>query len=277
MNILVKFIGGFYNVLSYFFPKYTYETTLKLFSTPRKGKLSEQQKRFLETSKQKTLYYNNLNIQTYNWKGSKATILLVHGWESNSFRWKKLIKTLHEQDYNIVALDAPAHGRSGSETFDAILYSEFINVTVRFFKPKILISHSVGGMASVFFQHKYQNTTLKKLVLLGAPSEFTNLFKNYTHLLGYNKRIKNGLNQLILERFGHEPSYFSSASFVKNIHLKGLIIHDKEDQIVNYNEAKLIATQYKNAKLVTTTGLGHGLKDKNVNDRILSFINLKDS
>lgn len=274
-NGIVKFIGVLFNVLSYLLPKYTFNKALMLFSTPRKGGVTERQTKFLESSKQKKIHYNNFNIQTYHWEGSKTTILLAHGWESNSYRWKKLIKTLHKQGYNIIALDAPAHGKSGSKTFNAILYSEFINVVTHFFKPEILIGHSVGGMSSVFFQYKYKNTNLKKLILLGAPSELTNVFKNYVNMLGYNKRIRNGLNKLVLERFGHKPSYFSSATFLKDITLKGLIIHDEKDEIIKYSEAQLIAANYKNAKLMTTTGFGHGLKDKSVNDKIVSFINAR--
>ena len=51
---------------------------------------------------------------------------------------------------------------------------------------------------------------------------------------------------------------------------------NKDDDIINYSEAKLIVSNYKNAKLITTNGFGHGLKDKSINDKIVSFINQKD-
>ena len=68
---------------------------------------------------------------TYYWEGNNKTILLAHGWESNSFRWKNLITELQRYGYSIVALDAPAHGDSGSKMFNAILYSEFINMLLK--------------------------------------------------------------------------------------------------------------------------------------------------
>ena len=52
---------------------------------------------------------------------------------------------------NIVALDAPAHGTSGSKIFNAVLYSKFIEVVCKEFKPSILMGHSVGGMAISYF------------------------------------------------------------------------------------------------------------------------------
>ena len=71
----------------------------------------------------------------------------MHGWESNSGRWKNIIQRLQQEQYNIVALDAPAHGASGSSSFNAILYSKFITVVSKNFKPNFFIGHSVGGMA----------------------------------------------------------------------------------------------------------------------------------
>jgi len=272
-KILPKIIGSSINTVSYIAPKYAINKAFNLFATPRKGQIDAIQSKFLNTATLQTLNYQNLPIQTYNWKGNKDTILFAHGWESNSFRWKKLIKTLQKLDYNIIALDAPAHGQSGGTEFNAVLYSEFINVVANHYKPKTIVGHSVGGMASVFFQHNYQNQDLNKLVLLGAPSEFTNVFKNYVNMLGFNKRIENGLNQIVVDRFNKKTSYFSSARFASKIDVEGLIIHDKKDLVINYSEAELIASHYKNSTLITTEGFGHGLRDNSVNQAIIDFIN----
>ena len=269
---IVKVIGNTLNTISYVSPKYASNKALDLFATPRKGKVTSKQLPFLETAKTTILNYNDLKITTYNWSGKKETILLAHGWESNSSRWEKLIIDLQKLDYNIVSLDAPAHGNSTGKQFNAVLYSECINLVSQNYKPEIIIGHSVGGMASAFFQHKYQVTHLNKLILLGAPSEFTGVFKRYVDMMSYNKRIENGLNQLVLERFKQEPSYFSLAEFIKTIETNTLVIHDTEDAIIPYNDAKSIANNGNNVKLITTTGFGHGLRKKPVNEHILNFI-----
>ena len=272
-KVLPKIIGNGLNAVSFVAPKYASIKALNLFATPRKGRLDDKQAKFLNTANQQTLKFEDLSIQTYNWKGSKNTILFAHGWESNSFRWRKIIKALHKLDYNVVALDGPAHGKSGGTKFNAILYSEFINVVANHYQPNTIIGHSVGGMASVFFQHNYQNQDLEKLVLLGAPSEFTNVFKDYVNMLGYNKRIENGLNQLVVDRYNNKPSYFSSAKFAAKIDVEGLIIHDKKDKIIKYSEAELISSNLKNSTLISTEGFGHSLRDDSVNKAIIDFIN----
>ncbi|MCK7592017.1 alpha/beta hydrolase [Subsaxibacter sp. CAU 1640] len=272
-ELIVKFIGGYYNCISYLSKSRAADKALYLFTKPRNGrKLTDEQREFLGTAFQKEYKFGEYDIMTYRWLGSKPTILLVHGWESNSYRWRNLVCELKKRGHNVVALDAPAHGKSGSQFFNAILYSEFINVVATRFQPEIIIGHSVGGMSTAFFQNKYQLESVKKLILLGAPSEFTDVLKRYTDMLGYNQRITNQLNLTIVERFGDKPENFSTAKYLGNINSKGLIIHDELDTIIPYSDALLLKNSFKNSTLITTKGLGHSLNHESVSDHIYAFI-----
>ena len=195
MSKIVKLVGKTLNGLSYIAPKYASQKALNLFSTPRKGRVNEHQVSFLESATKAIIKYNHLDVATYVWKGTNKKILLAHGWESNTFRWNTLIEDLKKDNHTIIALDAPAHGNTSGKYFNAILYAECINEVVKKHQPDIIIGHSVGGMATGFYQYKYQNKKIEKLVLLGAPSEFTGVFKRYVDMLGYNERIENGLNK----------------------------------------------------------------------------------
>ena len=272
-SLLPKLIGALVNFIGIFNTAYASKLALNLFSKPRNGQLTPYANSFLDTATAKsTLYYNKLPIQTYHWEGSKETVLFAHGWESNSGRWRHKIKKLHNAGYNIIALDGPAHGGSGSDTFNAILYSEFINVVSEKFKPTSFVGHSVGGMALVFFLHKKPYKHAKKIVLLGAPSAFTGIMKRYRELMGYSQTIFKGINKQIELKFGHPPSYFSTADFVKTIACEGLIVHDKNDPVIPYQDALDIEKQFKNAKLISTEGLGHSLKGDFVSDEFIKFL-----
>ncbi|WP_299889939.1 alpha/beta hydrolase [uncultured Lacinutrix sp.] len=271
-NPIIKIIGNSLNAVSYVSSRYASSKALDLFATPRQGRILDTQKLFLNSSEKLELKHENITIATYNWKGNGKTILLAHGWESNTHRWEALILELKKLDYNIVSLDAPAHGGSSGKQFNAVLYSECINVVAKHYKPQILIGHSVGGMSSGFYQYNYQNNALEKLVLLGAPSEFTGVFRRYVDMMGYNERIENGLNNLVVERFNKKPSYFSLSNFAKTIDTETLIIHDVEDKIIPHNDAKMIVKNHKNAQFISTTGYGHGLRNEVVNNHITDFI-----
>lgn len=272
VNPIIKIIGNTLNAISYVSPKYASEKAIHLFATPRQGRVLKNQKAFLDSAETLHLKHEDLNITTYRWKGNGKTILLAHGWESNTHRWEALIVRLKTLDYNIVSLDAPAHGGSSGKQFNAILYSECINVVAKQYKPNIIVGHSVGGMSSGFYQKNYQNKDLEKLVLLGAPSEFTGVFKRYVDMMSYNKRIENGINNLVVERYNKQPSYFSLANFAKTINTETLIIHDVDDKIIPYKDAKLLSENLKNGTLISTKGYGHSLRNDVVYNHVIDFI-----
>ncbi|WP_296382309.1 alpha/beta hydrolase [Winogradskyella sp.] len=272
-SFVIKSIGNVLNATSIISSKYASKKALNLFASPRKGRYSEDQRRIIDSAYFEEITYDNLSIATYRWVGENKTILLAHGWESNASRWDYILQALKAQDYNIIALDAPAHGRSGGKQFNAVLYSEFINVVIEKFQPEVIIGHSVGGMASVFSVHNHELSSVKKMILLGAPAHFTGVFTRYKTMMGYNNRISNGLDNIVLERFGKPVAYFSAAAFAEYIEAQGLIIHDKKDKIIPYEDAQLFANRYKNSQLISTTGFGHGLKDSSLTPRIIEFIN----
>ena len=271
-KLLIAFIGTYYNALGYVSKSYAAKKALLLFFKPRKGKITKEQQDFLDTAFQEELKFENHAIMTYRWLGKKQTVLLVHGWESNSARWKGLILHLKQKGFNIAVLDAPAHGHSGSKVFNALLYSEFIHVAIKHFNPEIIIGHSVGGMATVFNLKKYPLEKLQKLVLIGAPSEFTGVLKRYTDMLGYNPRIVKQIHATVIERFGAALTAFSTAKYLETINSEGLIIHDEDDDIIPYDDALQIKNSFKNSTLITTKGLGHSLKDEMVTAHIYNFI-----
>ncbi|AJR03668.1 alpha/beta fold hydrolase [Siansivirga zeaxanthinifaciens] len=268
---LIKTIGKTINSISYFSPQYAAKIAVTLFSTPRKGQLKEKDIKFLSAAKHTSIQYEKFKIKTYHWSGKKETILLVHGWESNTARWKDLINLLQLEDYNIIALDAPAHGATGNKIFNAVLYSECINKVLEHFKIDIIIGHSIGGTASALTLNKYE-PPITKLILLGAPSNFDEVINHYIETMGYNKKVTNAMTAYYLKYFGQLPSFYCVENFSQNITAKGLIIHDKKDRIISYRDALQIAKHYKNSKLIKTVGFGHGLKSDKVYNHILEFI-----
>ncbi|MBJ6366920.1 alpha/beta hydrolase [Snuella sedimenti] len=270
---LAKLIGIFINLIGIFSSEQAAKLAIKLFSTPKKGKkLSTEAHDFLDTALKEEINCNGTSIMSYRWIGKKETVLLVHGWESNAFRWKDLIENLKKLNYNIIALDAPAHGNSEGHIFNSLAYSECIYKVAKKFNTTIIIGHSVGGMATVFAQYKHQLTFIDKLVLLGAPSNFTGMFNRYKCMMGYSKKVSNAMDLFVLKHYDHHPNYFSAANFSKDIKAKGLIIHDKNDDIIPFSDTIDFKNSYKNAELIATTGYGHGLKFDTVNNHIIDFI-----
>ena len=271
--IITKSIGIYLNLWSYFNLEKAKNKAYQLFSQPRKGKLNKNDlPKTLQSATQEIFQYNNENFQTYIWKGNEEIILLVHGWESNASRWKKLLPYLKPLGKTIIAIDAPAHGLSEGKEFNAPKYAECLQVLILKYKPKIVIGHSIGGAAIAYYLNKYQNPKIEKVALLGAPSDFKILSDNFIKLLSLNSKIKTQLEGYYLEKFNINIDDFSGHKFAKNFSQKAFIAHDTADKVVLIAEGRKYSKTWKDAIYIETNGLGHSMHDDDLYQKIVTFI-----
>lgn len=219
-----------------------------------------------------TFECNNEKFQSYIWRGDEDVILLIHGWESNSSRWKKLLSHLKPSEKTIIAIDAPAHGLSDGKEFNTPKYAEYINLVTKKYKPKTVIAHSVGGMSIAYYLNKYKNTSIEKVILLGAPSDFKIISDNFVKLLSLNKRLKEKLEDYYLQKFNINVTDFSGHKYAENFTQKAFIAHDSEDKVVLKEEGRKYANAWKNAIYIETKGLGHSMHDADLYQKIIDFI-----
>jgi pimeloyl-ACP methyl ester carboxylesterase len=274
-NIFAKAYGVYFNILALFSKKLAGEKAITLFSSPRKGNVLPIQASFLKEAEDIMIEVGGKQIQTYSWAGTKEPVLLLHGWESNSFRWRNLIRFLSDANFAIVAFDAPAHGNSSGGIFNVPLYAECTQHIVKHFNPSYIIGHSVGGMTAVYHQYIYPHNSIQKIVTIGAPSEFHELMEHYQKLVGFNKRVLASIDDYVQKHFGYGIQDFSSSKFVQKIQIEGLLIHDIEDPITPYHNSEKVHANWKNSKLISTRGLGHSMHQDKVNNQIIDFLKSK--
>jgi pimeloyl-ACP methyl ester carboxylesterase len=268
-----KCIGMYINILSYISPKKSLKLAYKLFSEPRKGRLKKDNlPKSLLKAEQENHFHNQHQFHTHTWKGNDEIVLLIHGWESNASRWKKFLPYLKKTGKTIIAIDGPAHGLSSGKEFNVPLYSEFIDKIVQKYNPKIVIGHSIGGNAIAYFQAHY-NHQFEKMVLLGSPSDFSVILKNYVKMLGLNAKVHQALATYTKERFNVTIDEFSASKFLEKTSIPGIIAHDTDDDVVLFKEGKKIANSWKSAQFVETNGLGHSMHDEKLYQTIIDFIN----
>ena len=281
--LTTKIIGFYINTLSFLAPQKAQKIAYTIFSNPRKGRIKNNKlPKTLASAFQETLYYNNHVFQTYTWtrdktelseaKENEEVILLVHGWESNASRWKKMLPYLKKLGKTIIAIDAPAHGQTSGVEFNVPLYTEFLEIAVQKYNPKILIGHSIGGAACVYHQKKYPNSTIQKLVLLGAPSDLKIIVQNYVKLLSLNSKVNKLLQNKFIEKFSININEFSAHQFAQNIPIKTLIAHDIHDTIVAVTEGQKLASGFKNVTYIETSQLGHSLHNDALYLKINTFL-----
>ncbi|MEN9928591.1 MAG: hypothetical protein RLZZ231_512 [Bacteroidota bacterium] len=272
--ILTKSIGLYLNIMSYIRPEYALDLSYTLFSHPRKGKGRLNPKQLPKTLQSAALVKQEFDAHefySYIWEGTEDTILLVHGWESNASRWKKLIAHLKKTGKTIIAIDAPGHGLSNSKEFNVPTYAKFIEHMVSKYNPSTVIGHSIGGTALAYFQHKFEHD-ITKMILIGAPSDFELILNNYFRMLSINTKIQKAFKKKVKDKFNIVTSEYNASLFLESTTINGIVAHDKDDDVVLFSEAIKLSNAWKNSQLISTEGFGHSMHNETLYKTISAFI-----
>lgn len=272
-KLLPRIYGLYFNSLAVFSRSAAAEKAFFTFCTIRKGRVLPQQQDFLNSAKKEILEVEDRVLQVYHWPGSRETVLLLHGWESNTHRWRNLIGYLRQEDFNILAFDAPGHGYSSGSWLHVPLYTICVQQMITKHRPKYLVAHSVGGMTAMYHQYRYPDSPTEKIVTIGAPSEFYEIMGEYQRILKLSDRVMGGLDDYIKQNFGFQIKDFSTSRFAETNHKKGLLFHDKLDAIAPFHASQKVHASWKGSELVATQGLGHSMHQEEVNLKILDFLN----
>jgi pimeloyl-ACP methyl ester carboxylesterase len=285
-RLLVSTVSVSLNTLSYIFPKLAGRKAAELFGKPRKGKLTDADRDRLKTADWHTLHFNDMPVQCYQWQGDASkTVVLVHGWESNAARWYPLVKLLKKENYNIIAFDAPAHGGSGSVFFDALLFARMLNVVVQHYRPQYLVGHSVGAYAisywvGFFFRKnadvEAENTPLstkpEKFVFMASPSDIGKVFNKFLDFIKANARVSTAFYAHYEQYAQQKIADITAEKNLKDLTINALVIHDKDDEVIEFTEGGLIHAALPHSKWVVTEKLGHRLRDGQVYQQVVDFL-----
>ncbi|WP_162416637.1 alpha/beta fold hydrolase [Cyclobacterium roseum] len=269
-----RLLGMYLNALTRFWPQKGGKTVFKLFCTPKPREIHPEEMEFLQTARQGEIDFQGQSIRTYTWGTGPKKILLVHGWQSLSARWKSLAEMLIGSEFTLLAYDAPGHGLSGGRQFtipeNAELIHRIMNVQGDF---EAVVGHSLGSLSLLYASSRHTLPEIKKWVLMAPPISLNDLVSLFQTTLSLNSGT---MNRMIGEMEAATPGgleTFDSAQLVTNLlSTPGLIIHDRDDDRVPYGNAIALATVWPQARLVSTRGLGHRLRSTEVHRLAANFI-----
>lgn len=272
-ELKTKSLGFIINRIDFFSPRLASAIAYRFFSRPSEGKLTLKELNPLHILADKAfIEVDNQKIQVYQWKNGPKKVLLVHGWESNSMRWSWLLYFLKFKNYTFISVDAPAQGLSTGDELNVIEYTRFLEAVIQKYQPEVVIGHSMGGAVTMYHQSIYESASVKKMIIMGAPSEFTSISAYYKRLIGMSDKSYRHFLRYIEKRFNFEKNSAQSINFIKNYAAQGLVIHDLNDETVAFSNALKITDIWKNAILYQTKGKGHALQDDGIFKVIEKFI-----
>lgn len=272
-KLLFKSIGTALNVSSVVAPKFTGRIGLKLFCYPHRPKLAKRYQDYLKSAVSFEFTYDGDRVFGYKWGNGSKKVLMLHGWQSHTYRWKSYIDELIKGDYTIYAFDAPGHGLSEGSFLTVPRYSDVIERVIGITeKPDIIIAHSIGSFSALFTLHRLSDLKPEKLVLLAPPGGAVEFFTFFSGMLGLSKKAVQVIRNQFMTMGYREPEYYFAPNFAEHITAEGLIIHDEHDDQTPVSNSVAINQNWKNSRLMVTKGLGHSLKSAQVLRDVLGFV-----
>lgn len=270
MKLLARIIGHYLNLLSYIRPKAAGRKAFEIFCTPRGGRLKEHHQAFLHTAEQGVLEFEGDMLRTYRWGNGPYRVLALHGWQSNSYHWKKVIEGSDGERFTFIAIDAPAHGASEGRYLNVPIYSRVVGLALEELGPfDALLAHSIACFASMLRLHEHPEPAPGRMILISAPgpaSDFVDELRNALHL---NKRANRALDAYFKEYTGKDLEYFDTVNYASSMQRPALLIHDALDEYVNIQHSESITEFWSEARLLVTEGFGHSMRDEKVAQLIL--------
>jgi hypothetical protein len=147
------------------------------------------------------------------------------------------------------------------------------NVARLFGPVNAIIAHSFG--VNVSAHAIIEGLQTNRLVAISPPATLKGLLDKFCRTLRIPAAVQQRLEDRFESDFGSTIWQKASvADMVKTIKLPGLIVHDKHDYDVPWQEAESIHVHWPQSELFLTSQLGHRriLRSRNVIQRVANFL-----
>ena len=221
---------------------------------------------------------NGLKVNGFRWnQGSPNKILILHGFGSAAHNFHAYIGPLINKGYEVLAFDAPAHGKSEGKTINAVQYSQMIEKVIDLYGPiNGYLAHSFAGIALSLTIEKIKHSEDTHIVLIAPATETSTAVDGaFTMLKIKNNLVRKEFDKIIFEKSGYPTEWFSIKRAMKNIKAAVLWIHDESDDITPLADAlKVKSEHFSNIRFIITKGLGHKkiYRDNDIKNEVINFL-----
>jgi pimeloyl-ACP methyl ester carboxylesterase len=226
-----------------------------LFGKPKRVAIKPEAIPTMEAAHRFELDVAGKKLAAWSW-GDGPTILLHHGWSGRASHLSRFVTPLLDAGFSVVAYDAPAHGDSPGRTASLPEMARTLrDVAYQLTGIHGVVGHSFGCAVSMFaIRHGLR---LERAVLLAPPSDINFYIDGFAQTLGMSSEIRRRMEQQWRRRLRFSWEDMDIRGWAKGERPPLLVFHDSGDPAVPWTQGEQIVKTWRNARLVTTTGLGH--------------------
>jgi hypothetical protein len=254
-------------------PRLAERAVIKLFSTPSRPPASRR-RLIPHDASLEMIPFEGRELAVWS-LGAGPVVLLAHGWSGSADDLIHVAGVLRRARYRAVLFDMPAHGRSTGRRTDLPQMARAIRAVAEYLAGGRalhgIVGHSLGGAAAALALR--DGLRASRAALISPPGRAEVYLDRLTTALGLPASLREGSIQA-LARYAGDLGRVSAVQAVKGLLLPGLVMHDRRDREVAWEEGRAIAEAWRGARLLATEGLGHRrlLADGTVLEALLDFM-----
>lgn len=275
-KIAVRYYRTKFRVLQAVSKKKAAEKAFELFCTPQVRVKKQLPKIFADAE---TLHFDLDAIRIIGYRfnhPSEKKVLILHGYESSVINFERYIRPLIKKGYEVLAFDAPAHGKSGGKQINAPLYKKMIIAINKKYGPVTsYMAHSFGGLALALAMEEISHTENYKIVLIAPAAETSTAVDSFFRFLQLDDALRAEFEKVIIRHGGVPADWYSIKRAMSNIQAEVLWVQDEDDEITPLKDVlKVKELHFQNIKFMFTKGLGHRriYRDTKVTKAIVDFL-----
>lgn len=243
-------IRGLHAIFGRLAPQTVARRMRRQFMMPRNLPPREWEMPLLASSERITLRFG---LSALRW-GSGPTVLLMHGWEGRPTQFAALIEALVGAGYGVVALDAPAHGRSPGNEANLVVFARALLEAADELPPlHAVIGHSMGGASALLASQ--MGLRARALVSISAPSRILGPLRSFAHFMGLPPKARAHFVRQVEAQAGIPAANLDVQRY--QLEIPGLVVHAEDDAVVPATEARTIHDAWFDSQLLRLERGGH--------------------
>lgn len=268
---------------SLFFPAATSRALERMWFRPPVGKASPEARRLLDTARTEwalvTGQGGSRRVRVYRWGSKGPVVLLAHGWGGHAGQWHAVVAGLLKAGMRVVAFDALSHGASDAgargqqQTSVLEMARSLLAVAWHVGPVHAVVAHSLGGAAAALAVR--EGLPARGVVMIGSPADMQDACATLAWQLGIAPHVLDRMRRSSEQWLGASWGSFNVPDIGRTRPVPPLmVIHDRADKEVRWEDGAAIAGAWPDARLVTTEGLGHRriLHDAHVIGQVVRFL-----
>ena len=257
-------------VLGRFAPTLTADVARRLMMRPQQNPPRSWELEALDSAERITLRFG---LAALRWGTQGPVVLALHGWRGRPTQFARFAAPIVASGRQLIALEAPGHGRSPGRESNVVAFAQALHEAAAELRGlEALIGHSMGGGAAMLAVA--EGLPVERAVVIGAPAALTRVLDRFADSIALPAPAKRAFFASVDRHVGMPAAAIDSTALGHRLALPGLVVHDRDDDMVPFAEGESLARDWRGAEFLATEGLGHRqvLTDARVIDRVMAFL-----